>query len=171
MWGVGVVIGSVVFARAIRQPLGAILSAGALAVGLAYLGWAVAPTLALACVAAMVGGLGNGVQWAAFISAVQRLTPPDLQGRMMGAVESFGTIFPAFGLALGGALVALSSPRGAFLVVGLGAALSTVAFVRLRLGALTGATPSPTAADIQTELAPASPDQSDSSSSRAMRAP
>ncbi len=171
MWGVGVVIGSVVFARAIRQPLGAILSAGALAVGLAYLGWAVAPTLALACVAGMIGGLGNGVQWAAFISAVQRLTPPDLQGRMMGAVESLGTIFPAFGLALGGALVALSSPRGAFLVVGLGAALSTIAFVRLRLGGLTSETPVPAARDVEPEWESHSAQPSDSHPSSARSAP
>ncbi|HEV3319282.1 MAG TPA: MFS transporter [Solirubrobacteraceae bacterium] len=169
MWGAGVVIGSVVFARAVRHPLGAILSAGALAIGLAYLGWAIAPTLALACVAGMVGGLGNGVQWAAFISAVQRLTPPDLQGRMMGAVESLGAIFPALGLALGGALVALSSPRGAFLVVGLGAALSTIAFMRLRLGALNRETPVAAANDEAPawDSAPDSPDFPPSSASRA----
>jgi hypothetical protein len=154
MWGVGTIVGSVVFARTVRRPLGAILSAGALAVGLAYLGWAIAPTLVLACVAATIGGLGNGVQWAAFISVVQRLTPPDLQGRMMGAVESLGAIFPAFGLALGGVLVAISSPRGAFLVVGLGASLSTVAFVRLRLGTLSGEKPAPAAEDAAPELAP-----------------
>jgi len=171
IWGVGMVMGSLAFAHVGRRPLGAMLSAGALAVGLAYVGFAAAPSLLVACLAGLVGGLGNGVQWAAFISAVQCLTPPDLQGRMMGAVESLGAIFPAFGLALGGALVALSSPRSAFLVVGLGAALSTAAFVRLRLGALTGATPLPAAADIETELAPASLDQPDSSSSRAVRSP
>jgi predicted MFS family arabinose efflux permease len=170
MWGVGVVVGSVVFARAIRYPLGAIMSSGALAVGLAYLGWAIAPTLALACVAGVVGGLGNGVQWAAFISAVQRLTPPDLQGRMMGAVESLGAIFPALGLALGGALVALSSPRGAFLVVGLGAALSTVGFVCLRLGVLDRETPITATNDEALEWARA-PDSSDSSPSSAASAP
>ncbi|MGH2855057.1 MAG: MFS transporter [Solirubrobacteraceae bacterium] len=147
MWGVGAVVGSIVFARAVRRPLGALLSAGALAVGLAYLGWAAAPSLAVACAVGLVGGIGNGVQWAAFISAVQRLTPSNLHGRLMGAVESLGAISPAVGLALGGALVALSSPRGAFVVVGLGAALSTVAFVRLPLGALTQAGVAPASAE------------------------
>jgi hypothetical protein len=52
----------------------------------------------------------------------------------MGALESIGAISPAIGLTLGGALVALSSPRTAFLVVGVGAALTTVAFVRVPLG-------------------------------------
>jgi predicted MFS family arabinose efflux permease len=143
VWGLGVAIGSVVFARSLKRSLGALLSAGTLAVGLAYLGWAVAPTLAIACLAGLIGGIGNGVQWAALISTVQRLTPQSLHGRMMGAVESLNALCPAIGLSLGGALVALSSPRDAFLVVGLGAALSTVAFVRLPLGNLTSATPAP----------------------------
>ncbi len=39
----------------------------------------------------------------------------------MGALESLGALSPAVGLSLGGALVALSSPRTAFLVVGIGA--------------------------------------------------
>jgi hypothetical protein len=159
VWGVGVVVGSLAFARAGRRPLGAMLSAGALAVGLAYLGWAAAPSLAVACAAGLLGGIGNGMQWAALISAVQQLTPQNLQGRMMGAVESLGAICPAIGLSLGGALVALSSPRGAFLVVGLGAALSTIAFVRLPLGKLTGASPAP-AMDEGSEWTPESPPSS-----------
>ena len=71
------------------------------------------------------------MQWAPLISAVQRLTPPHLHGRVMGALESLGALCPALGLPLGGALVALSSPRTAFLVVGVGAALTTIGFVRI----------------------------------------
>ncbi|HYM45488.1 MAG TPA: MFS transporter, partial [Solirubrobacteraceae bacterium] len=138
VWGLGVAIGSIVFARSIKRSLGVLLSASTLAVGIAYLGWAVAPTLGLACAAGLIGGVGNGVQWAALISAVQRLTPQRLQGRLMGAVESLGAICPGIGFALGGAIAALSSPRSAFLVAGLGATVSTLAFVRLRLGAVAG---------------------------------
>ena len=36
----------------------------------------------------------------------------------MGALEGIGAICPAIGLSLGGALVALSTPRWAFLAVG-----------------------------------------------------
>lgn len=135
-WGVGVVVGSLVFARSVRRPLGAMLSAGTLGVGLAYVGFAAAPNLTLACLAAVVGGVGNGVQWASLISAVQKLTPQRLHGRLMGAVESLGALCPAVGLSLGGALVALSSPRAAFLVAGLGATATTAAFLRLPLGGL-----------------------------------
>ncbi|HEV2975440.1 MAG TPA: MFS transporter [Solirubrobacteraceae bacterium] len=134
-WGVGVVVGSVIFARSSRRSLGVMLSSGTLAVGLAYVGFFAAPTVVIACLAALLGGLGNGVQWASLISAVQRMTPEPLLGRMMGAVESVGALCPAIGLSLGGALVALSSPRTAFLVTGLAAVATTAGFVRVaRLG-------------------------------------
>jgi Transmembrane secretion effector len=134
VWGLGVAIGSVVFARSIERSLGALLSASTLAVGVAYLGWAVAPSLWLACAAGLIGGVGNGVQWAALISAVQRLTPPRLQGRLMGAVESLGAICPALGFVLGSVITAASTPRSALLVAGIGASLTTLGFLRLGLG-------------------------------------
>ena len=136
MWGGGAVIGALIFARSLRRPLGALLVAGPLGIGLGYVGFAVAPTLALACVAALVGGTGNGIQWAALFTAVQRLTPPALHGRLMGGVESLAALCLAGGLALGGGLVAVSSPRIAFLTTGLGAVVASVALLRLPLGQL-----------------------------------
>jgi hypothetical protein len=141
MWGVGSMLGSVVFARLVRWPLGVLLSAGTLAIGLAYVGMAAAPSLALACLAGLVGGVGNGLHWPSLISVVQRLTPQRLHGRMMGAVESLGSLCPAIGLSLGGALVALSSPRAAFLVVGLGAVAMTATLLRLSRLSLREAAP------------------------------
>lgn len=130
-WGGGVVLGGLAFARVVRRPLGAMLSAGTLAVGLAYVGFAVAPSLLVACLAGLVGGAGNGVQWASMLSAVQQLTPQRLHGRMMGAVESIGALCPGIGLLLGGVLVAASTPRIAFLVIGLAATAMTAAFLSL----------------------------------------
>ena len=132
-WGAGAVLASVIFARSLRRPLGAMLSAGIFALGAAFVGFALAPSLGLACVASLVGGIGNGLEWPSLISLVQRMTPQHLHGRLMGAVESLGALCLAIGLPLGGALVAVSSTRVAFLVVGLGAMGSTVAFVRLML--------------------------------------
>jgi hypothetical protein len=131
VWGIGMVLGSVVFARAVRRPLGPMLVVGTLLVGLAYLGFAVAPTLAVACAAALVGGAGNGAQWPSLISAVQQLTPKALHGRLMSAVESIGSLCPAIGFALGGAITALSSPRVAMLVAGVAATAITGLFVRI----------------------------------------
>jgi predicted MFS family arabinose efflux permease len=135
-WGAGAVLGSLVFARSLRRPLGLLLSGGTLAVGLAYVGFALAPTLAVACAAALVGGAGNGIELPSLISLVQRLTPKNLHGRLMGAVESLGSLCVAIGLPLGGALVALSSPRAAFAVVGLGAAATSIALFKLSQGGL-----------------------------------
>lgn len=135
-WGLGAVAGSVIFARSTRRSLGAMLTAAILAIGLAYLGFAVAPTLAVACAAAVVGGVGNGVEWASVISIVQRLTPQRLHGQLMSAVESLGALCPAIGLSLGGVLVALSSPREAFLVVGIASSAMTIPFLLLYLRGL-----------------------------------
>ena len=133
-WGAGAVVGSVVFARLFRRPPAGMLGAGTVAIGLAYVGFAIAPSLALACVAAFVGGTGNGLQLPSLISIVQRITPQRLQGRMMGAVESLGALCRAIGLPLGGALVVLTSPRTAFTIVGLGAVGTTAALLRLSRG-------------------------------------
>jgi Major Facilitator Superfamily len=134
-WGSGAVLGSVVFARMVSRPLAVMLSVGTFAIGAAYVGFAAAPSLAVACVAALVGGVGNGLQWPSLISVVQLVTPQDLYGRLMGAVESIGAVCTAIGLTLGGVLVAISSPRVAFSVVGLGAIASTFALLRLATGA------------------------------------
>jgi len=125
-WGLGAVLGSIVFARALRRPLGPMLSAGVLAIGLAYFGFTAAPSLVPACIAALVGGIGNGVELPSSISLVQRLSPRRLHGQMMGAVESLNALCVAVGLSLGGVLVALSSPRAAFLVIGVGLTLTSV---------------------------------------------
>ena len=146
VWGVGVVIGSFVFARSPKRGLGTMLTGGTLAMGFAYIGFAAAGSLEVACIAAVIGGVGNGVEWASVISLVQRLTPPALHGRLMSAVESISALSLALGLSLGGALVALSSPRAAFLVVGIGATAMTLAFLRLVLSGLDRRT----TADVQT---------------------
>jgi Major Facilitator Superfamily len=130
-WGAGAVLGSLVFARSLKRSLGLMLTAGTLAVGLAYVGFAAAPSLLVACVAAVVGGIGNGLELPALFSIVQRLSPPNLHGRLMGAIESLSAVCVAIGLPLGGVLVAISSPRAAFFVVGLGAVAASALLLRI----------------------------------------
>ncbi|MBK5218256.1 MAG: MFS transporter [Thermoleophilia bacterium] len=119
-WGAGMVLGSIVFAAIRKASLAYLLLFSTLAVGVGYLGLAVAPTLALACVASAVGGAGNGVQWVAAVSAVQELTVPGMQARVMSVLESVGAATPGIGFALGGIIATVVSPRAAFLVAGLG---------------------------------------------------
>lgn len=152
-WGLGAALGAVVFARAVRRPLGPMLTFGTLLVGLAYLGFAAAPTIALACAAAVVGGIGNGIQWPSLISAVQQLTPAGLHGRLMSAVGSLNALCPALGFILGGTIAALSSPRVAMLVAGAVATLATFAFMRLPIRGLQSSGEAATSLATEPELA------------------
>jgi MFS family permease len=119
-WGVGMVVGSIIFASVRRAPLPVLLLFSTLAVGAGYLGLAAAPSLAIACGASVVGGAGNGVQWVSAISAVQELTVPGMQARVMSVLESIGAAMPGVGYLLGGILASGGNPRTTFLVAGIG---------------------------------------------------
>ncbi len=119
-WGVGMVIGGIVFARVRRAPLPVLLFFSTIAVGAGYLGLAAAPTLAAACAASVVGGAGNGVQWVSAISAVQELTIAGMQARVMSVLESIGAAMPGVGYLLGGLIATATDPRTTFLVAGIG---------------------------------------------------
>ncbi len=119
-WGVGMVLGSIVFAVVRRTPLPYLLFFSTVVVGVGYLGLAAAPTLAAACATSVVGGAGNGVQWVAAVSAVQELTVQGMQARVMSVLESIGAAMPGVGYVLGGLVVTGADPRAAFLVAGVG---------------------------------------------------
>jgi MFS family permease len=138
-WGIGMVVGSLVFTawggRASLKPL---LFFSTLAIGISYLGLAAAGTIALACAASAVGGIGNGVQWVSVLSAVQELTVSQFQARVVGLLEASGKAMPGVGFLLGGAIAAIFDPRASFLVAGLGViavlAIATPALSRARWG-------------------------------------
>jgi len=132
-WGAGMVLGSLIFARIRESSLASQLFFSTLAIGLGYLGLAVAPTLAVACAASVLGGAGNGIQWVAAISAVQELTVEAMQARVMSVLESIGAAMPGVGFVVGGVIAALVSPRMTFLVAGSGVlAIVVVMAPRLR---------------------------------------
>ena len=119
-WGAGMVLGSVVFAALRGARLPPLLLFSTLGVGAGYLGMGVAPTLAVACAAAALGGTGNGVQWVSAVSAVQELTAPAMQARVVSVLESLGAAMPGVGFLLGGVIAALVGPRVTFLTAGAG---------------------------------------------------
>jgi MFS family permease len=133
-WGLGMVLGSLLFARLRQASLGLLLLFSTLAVGAGYLGLAAAPTLALACAVSVVGGAGNGVQWVTAISAVQELTAEAMQARVMSVLESIGAAMPGVGFAVGGVIAALVSPRMTFLVAGCGVIAIVVVMAPLLKG-------------------------------------
>jgi len=139
-WGAGILLGSLLFLwLKNRSGFGLLLFSSA-AVGLAYLGMASAQTLLFACLMSVVGGAGNGVQWVAVMTALQEATPPELQARMAGLLESLGAAMPGVGFLLGGTIVALGSPRTAFAIAGAGILVLVVAAAILRPGRQTSTT-------------------------------
>jgi hypothetical protein len=119
-WGGGMILGGVLFAGAQGARIQVVLASGTAAIGAAYLGLAVAPSLAVACAISVLGGLGNGVQWVSVVNAVQELTSASMQARVLGVLEAIGAALPAVGFFVGGAIATLSSPRTAYVVAGVG---------------------------------------------------
>jgi MFS family permease len=130
-WGVGVVLGSVVFARrSQRGSLQMLVLASTAAVGLGYLGTAVAPTLLVACLASVVGGLGNGIQWVGVMTALQEAVDDDYQARAAGLLEAVGDAAPGLGFLIGGLVTAAVSPRAAYALAGAGAIVVALVWAR-----------------------------------------
>jgi MFS family permease len=129
-WGVGMVIGSAVFARVRDRSTRTLVFASTLCVGIGYLGLAAAPGIVLACVASVVGGTGNGVQWVSVLTTIQEAVPDALQARVVGLMESTAAAAPGVGFLLGGLLTTAWSPRLAYLVAGIG--VVAIAFVVLQ---------------------------------------
>jgi MFS family permease len=119
-WGVGMVAGSLAFTALGKIGLRSLLVYSTAAIGVAYLATAVSPTLALACMASVVGGLGNGVQWIALVTAVQELTRAAYQARVLSLLEALASAMPGVGFLLGGAIAAIFEPRLSYAVAGAG---------------------------------------------------
>lgn len=122
-WGAGMVLGSIVFALLRRASLPFLLFFSTIAIGAGYLGMAAAQTLVVACVAAFIGGVGNGIHWVVMISAVQELTPQSMQVRTIGTLESIASATPGLAYVLGGLIANHWDPRATFVVAGVGVLL------------------------------------------------
>jgi MFS family permease len=133
-WGGGMVLGSIVFAALRRAPLPLLLFFSTLAIGVGYLGMAVAQTLAMACAASALGGAGNGIQWVGIVSAVQELTASNMQARVIAVLESIGSAMPGIGYVLGGLIASGFTPRATFAVAGAGVVAIAVIAVPLLNG-------------------------------------
>ncbi len=93
-WGAGMLLGSLLFAAMGKIGLRSLLVFSTAAIGAAYLATAVSPTLVFACAVSVVGGLGNGIQWIALVTAVQELTRAAYQARVLSLLESLASAMP-----------------------------------------------------------------------------
>jgi hypothetical protein len=119
-WGIGMALGSVVQVRLARRVGTELILLSTLAVAMGYLGTAAAATLLIACAASVVGGVGNGLQWASVETAVHQLVDEAFRTRVAAVLEALAALAPGAGILLGGLLTALFSPRAAYLAAGLG---------------------------------------------------
>lgn len=140
-WGGGIVIGSLVYIVVKQRSLLALILLSTAAIGVGYLGMAVAGSLLLACAFSVLGGAGNGVQWIAVMTALQEVTPRGFQARVTGFLESLAAAMPGLGYVLGGVLTSLGSPRTAYATAGIGV-LVLVAVAAVVRPKLTSDTPS-----------------------------
>jgi MFS family permease len=129
-WGAGMVVGSWLFARMKDRSTAVLVGASTLLIGCGYLAMAAAPEIVTACAGAALGGLGNGVQWVAVLTAVQEAVSDEFQARIVGLLESVGAAAPGVGFLLGGILTHVWSPRVAFLIAGAGVLAVAVAMTR-----------------------------------------
>ncbi|HEY7151680.1 MAG TPA: MFS transporter [Solirubrobacterales bacterium] len=131
-WGAGMVAGSIAFALLRDISLRVLLPTSTLAIGAAYLLTGLSPTLLVACLASIVGGIGNGIEWVTLVTAMQQLTSSQYQARVMSLVDSVARAAPGVGFVLGGAIAAMFSPRASYAVAGVGViAVLAIAFAAL----------------------------------------
>lgn len=140
-WGAGMVLGSLAFVRMRRQSITFLMTLATAAVGASYLGMAAAETLALACLLSVLGGIGNGIQLVAVITAMQEATVADLQARVAAFAESISAAAPGVGFLLGGAVASGVGVRTAYVVAAGGVLLAVLLFARVGMGSSPPARP------------------------------
>lgn len=119
-WGVGLGVGSLAFTRILDRSMLAVCAVATVLAGLGYIGMGLAPTLAAACAAAVLGGFGNGMGWVALITAVQESVSWSRQAEAAAKFESIAMVAPGVGIAIGGLLADFAGARVAMVLPGVG---------------------------------------------------
>jgi MFS family permease len=131
-WGAGTVAGAVAFARWRSHPGRTLIAVSSATIGCGFALMAAAPSLALAIVGAVIGGVGNGVEAVAARTLLQEEVHQRWMALIMSFNESLFEALPGAGILLGGAITALSNPRVS-LVVGAAGAVAVAAAAWLAL--------------------------------------
>ena len=156
-WGVGMVAGGMAFTALRRRSLAVLLAASTGAIGAAYLLTSVSPTLAIACLASTLGGVGNGVQFVGIVTAVQELTADAYQVRVASLLDAITRAAPGIGFAIGGIVATLVDPRASYVVAGVGVlAVLALSAARLRGTGWAGTAPAPVSLSPPAPLPPRS---------------
>ena len=132
-WGAGTLLGSAIFSIGRHMKSWLMLSLGALLLGAGFLVMALAPTLIVAALGAILAGSGNGVDAVSSRTWLQEAVEPRWMALAMALNESMWQALPGTGVLIGGALAVVFGARATFAIAGVGALnLVGVIFVVLR---------------------------------------
>jgi len=133
-WGAGTILSSVVLTRVRTASPLVLIPASAGAMGAGYLTMAVAPSIGVAMLGAVVGGVGNGIYYVSVVQAIQERVAEAFQARVMGLLESANAACYGVGFLLGGVVTAAVDARLAFATAAAGVLVCAVAIRRLLRG-------------------------------------
>jgi Major Facilitator Superfamily len=132
-WGAGAVAGAAAYARWRRLPMRALITAGAVLLGVGFVIMAGAPTLSVAIIGAVCAGIGNGMEGVSSRTALQELVADQWMALMISLQESVLQSVPGAAILIGGTITALGSPRTALAVAGVGSlVIAALIWVMLR---------------------------------------
>jgi MFS family permease len=129
LWGLGAVAGSALVPKLRHHSLSALIVSSFALIGVSYLGMGLAPSVIVVCAFSLLGGVGNGVEVFAAMTAIQEQTADAYQTPVSGLVEAVAGASTGAGFILGGAIASLTSARAVYVVAALGILVVT-AFLR-----------------------------------------
>lgn len=139
VWAAGIAAGAGVFAVRRHAPMRPLAAQATLLMAIAAVGMAVTGALWVALAFAFVGGVGNGVRWAAMITAIQELVADVLLARVSGLFDAVSYAATGAGYILGGLLTTWASARFVYWLAGIGALVSAVQLLLTRPSTATDA--------------------------------
>ncbi len=119
LWGVGLVVGSLLAGR-LRGParLTSTLLAAAIVLSIAVGSYSIAPAVGWLAPASVIGGFANGVLNLCSGALIMQRTPTEVRGRISATLSGVTSAALIGSYALGGALAAVLTPREIFLAAG-----------------------------------------------------
>jgi hypothetical protein len=118
-WGMGGAVGSVLVPRLRHQPLLPLVAASFVVMAVSYLGMGTATSVPVVVGFSFLGGIGNGIEGFASMTAIQEQTAAAFQARVGGLVECVTAATSGVGFFLGALIATLSSPRAVYVLSGL----------------------------------------------------
>jgi MFS family permease len=148
-WGAGSVLGSLSgrWMSEATEPRGLVL--GTALIGVTTAGIALSPWFPPVLVLLFASGLGDAVTMVAEKGIQQRRTPDAVRSRVVAASEAVISVSIAVGFALGGPVVGLIGPRGAYAVAGASALLAAAALLPVLRGDATAEAPGEAALQVE----------------------